>query len=265
MPILPAQPRRLVDKTSAIPGRFTPVARLAGGTLYTAYIWVVLLVTLPPLWVVLAMLPLGRLPDRLLKSYARLIIRLSGCPLCVQGIEHLERSGAALLVANHSSYIDSFVLMAAIPSDYRFVVNHRAVTWPLVGLAIRKVGHLIVDRTRLSGRYACALAMQDTLRKGMSILVFPEGTIHRNSELLPFRSGAFHVAVDVGRPVLPISLRGTSHVLPEGPWLFRRGCLDVVIHEPIAPAESGRGETFRLRDRARDEIARTLVRPDSAY
>lgn len=230
--------------------------RSATTLLFTAYVWGLLLLTLPPLWVALSVLPGGRLPDRLLKWSARLVIRLSTCRLRIRGIEHLQRCGTAMFVANHASYLDSVVLMAAIPVDYRFVVNHRALTWPLIGLAIRKVGHLVVDRTRLAGRHACALAMRETLRQGMSVLVFPEGTIHRNGDPLAFRLGAFRIAVEGGRPVVPISLRGTRHVLPDGPWVFRRGCLDVTIHEPLEPVANSRQEIVRLRDCARREIVR---------
>jgi 1-acyl-sn-glycerol-3-phosphate acyltransferase len=131
-----------------------------------------------------------------------------------------------------------------------------ALTWPLIGLAIRKVGHLVVDRTRLAGRHACVLAMRETLRQGMSVMVFPEGTIHRSGAPPAFRPGAFRIAVEGGRPVVPISLRGTRHVLPGNLWLFRRGCLDVTIHAPIEPVANGRQEVVRLRDCARREIFR---------
>lgn len=226
--------------------------------LFTAYIWGLLFATLPPLWIALSVLPSGPRADRLLKWSARLVIRLSRCRLRVIGIDRLPPCGPAILVANHASYLDSVVLMAAIPLDYRFVVNDRAVTWPLIGLAIRKVGHLIVDRKRLAGRRACAAAMRQTLRQGISVLLFPEGTIHRTGDPLPFRRGAFRIAVELGCPVVPISLRGTRHVLPDGPWVFRRGCLDVTIHEPIVPAENTRQEIVGVRDRAQREIVAGL-------
>ncbi|MGH9175802.1 MAG: lysophospholipid acyltransferase family protein, partial [Vicinamibacterales bacterium] len=162
--------------------------------LFTVYVWGLLLLTLPPVWAALCVLPPGPFPHRLVKAWARLVIRLSGCRLRVRGIERLQDRGSALLVANHASYLDSVVLMAAIPVDFRFVANSHAVTWPLIGLAIRKVGHLVVDRARLAARHACARAMIETLRQGTSILVFPEGTIQRNGGLLPFQPGAFHVA-----------------------------------------------------------------------
>ncbi len=223
-------------------------------TFYTAYVWGVLFVTLPALWVVLLIVPRGRIADRVVKFAARAVLRLCGCPLRVRGLAHLKQSTSAVIVANHSSYLDALVLLAALPDRYRFVANHHAAAWPVIGLAIRRSGHLVVNRERLADRHACARAMLQTLRDGTSVVVFPEGTIDRGA-LLPFRSGAFRIARDVGRPVLPVALSGTRHVLPGGPWLFRRGPLDVTIGEPIAPAEGGRRAIARVRDDARRAIS----------
>lgn len=227
-----------------------------GALLFTAYVVSLLLVVIPPLWVALLVLPRGRLPARLLRRGARVVIRLSGCRLRVRGLEHLANCGSAVLVANHGSYLDSVVLMAAVPIDYLFVVNHRAAAWPFVGLAIRTAGHLVVDRRRHADRRACAVAMMDTLRQGRSVLVFPEGTIHRRGSLLPFQPGAFRIAIAARRPVIPITLRGTEDMLSQESWTLRRGCLDVTIHEPIAPAEKGRRGILRMSESAREEMAR---------
>ena len=71
------------------------------------------------------------------------------------------------------------------------------------------------------------------------MLVFPEGTFFRPPELLPFRLGAFKAAVDTERPIVPIALRGTRSVLPDGTWLFRRAPIDVTISAPLVPAGAG--------------------------
>jgi len=231
----------------------------AATVVFTIYLWAWLVVTLVPLWVLLLVWPQGRPSARLLRGWARLIFRLAGCPLRVRGIDHLLAGEPAVVVANHASYLDSVVLMAALPIDYRFVVNHRAARWPLIGLAVRKAGHLVVERERLADRRACAMRMLDTLRRGTSVVVFPEGTIQRDGTLRPFQRGVFHIAVDSGRPVVPVTLRGTSHVMPGGVWPFRRGTLDVVVHEPIASADDHRREITRLRDQARQAVARKDV------
>ena len=247
-----------MDANSAVAER--QAAPRSGSVLFTAYVLVLLVITVPPLWVALLVLPAGRWPDRVLKGCIRLVVRASGCRLSVTGVEHLGTGGSAMLVANHSSYIDSVVLMAALPIDCRFVANHRLMSVPLISTAIRQTRYLVVDRTAMRARRACLLAIVDTLQHGTSVLVFPEGTISRGPDLLPFRAGAFRAAVETGRPVVPISLRGTRDILPYRSWLLRQGTIVVTIHAPIAVSRGARPEIVRARDCARHEIVSGLRR-----
>jgi hypothetical protein len=123
-----------------------------GSVLFSAWVLVVLIGALPSLWALLALTPSARKADRLVRTWARGVIRLSCCGLRVSGMEHLQHQPCAVMVANHSSFLDSVVLLAAVPADYRFVVNHLAATRPLVGLAIRRSGHLVVDRRSARSR-----------------------------------------------------------------------------------------------------------------
>src|SRR5262249_5254111 len=153
------------------------------------------------------------------------------------------------------SYLDSIVLIAALPGNYRFVVNHGLAAAPLFGLAIRQAGHLVVDRTQAAARRTCLVAMIETLRQGASLVVFPEGRRHRGSGLLPFKLGAFWAAVEIGTPVVPITLAGTSAIWPHDTWLLHRGSVDIRIEAPIEPKGRGRREVLRLCDQARLDIA----------
>jgi 1-acyl-sn-glycerol-3-phosphate acyltransferase len=141
--------------------------------------------------------------------------------------------------------------MAAVPADFHFVAFHGVLTWPVVGTAIRKAGHLTVNRDDRAARVACARAMTDTLRRGDSLLVFPEGSANRSPDLLPFRLGAFRTAVEAGRPIVPMTLEGTGAMLPPGGWLMRPGPLSLSIHARLDPVANSRGEMSRLRREAR--------------
>lgn len=226
--------------------------------LFTAYVLLLLMLTIPALWAGLLALPAGRIPRRLLRAWARFVIRASGCRLRVSGVERLRRCGPAMLVANHASYLDSVVLLAALPLEYRFVANQGLTRVAVVGTAVRKARYLTVDRSAMTARRACLLAMIDMLRHGTSLLVFPEAGIARTVGLLPFRLGAFRAAVEIGRPVVSIAILGTRDILPYRGWMLRRGTIDVAIHEPIEPIGRTRQEVVRLRDRARHEIAASL-------
>ena len=187
---------------------------------YAAYIGGLLVLTVPLLWVLLRLFPSGRASDGFVRAWCRGILALSGNRIKVEGLERLDFIGPAVLAANHASYLDPVALVAALPTDFRFVAKQELASGRLVGLAIRKGGHLTVERYDLSRSVANAEGATAILRRGISLLVFPEGTFGREPGILPFRLGAFKAAVDAGLPVIPVAIRGTREILP--PALFFR-------------------------------------------
>ncbi len=226
-----------------------------------AWVGVVLAVGLPLLEVALLVTPRGQPADRLLRFFARWVLAAAGCRLRVEGLEHLEGIGAAVLAPNHSSYVDTLALLAAIPTHFLFVAKHELVRTPLVRTAIRKAGHLVVERFEVSQSVADAERVSRALAAGSSLLVFPEGTFRRTPGLLPFRLGGFKAAVEGGRPIVPIAIRGTRDILPPDEWLPRAGPIRIVVCPPLWPQASGWQEMVRLRDSTREAIARALEAP----
>jgi 1-acyl-sn-glycerol-3-phosphate acyltransferase len=127
---------------------------------------------------------------------------------------------------------------------------------PVVGRAIRKAGHLTVDRLDLSRSIHDADTVTAALKSGKSLLVFPEGTFALLPGLLPFHLGAFKAAVEARLPVVPIALVGTRQILAGDTWLPRAGRIEVTIGKAIQVEGRGWPEMVRLRDAARTEIAR---------
>jgi 1-acyl-sn-glycerol-3-phosphate acyltransferase len=123
-----------------------------------------------------------------------------------------------------------------------------------VGAAVRRAGHLTVDRFHTSQGIAGAAHVTEALQRGISLLIFPEGTCARGPTLLPFRLGAFKAAVETGRPVVPIHVEGTRRILRPGWHLQRPGPITLSIGEPLLPTHEGWPEMVRLRDRARTEL-----------
>jgi 1-acyl-sn-glycerol-3-phosphate acyltransferase len=211
--------------------------------------------TIPPLWALVQALP-GRVVDRLVRRWCRAVLALAGCRLRVEGVERLPAAGAVVFAANHSSYLDSVALFAALPGDFRFVGKVELAHWPLVGAVIRRVGHLTVERADPSRSIEDAERVSAALRGGTSLVFFPEGTFLAGPRLLPFRLGAFKAAVEADCPVVPVAIRGTRAILPAGAWLPRRGPITVAIGAPLTPRRSDWREIVRLRDAVRAEIAR---------
>jgi len=195
----------------------------------------------------------------MLRGSARFVIGASGCRFHVRGVDTLLTSTPSVIVCNHSSYLDSVVLMAALPVEYRFVANDGLVRILFIRAAIRKAGYLTVNRSDFKSRAECVEQMIDTVRHGVSIVVYPEGTTSRTAALLPFRPGAFRVSVETGRPIVPITINGTAAIWPRGRWTMKRGAIDVHIHEPITSGEGNRDEIARVRARARAVIQSVKV------
>jgi fatty-acyl-CoA synthase len=235
--------------------------QLAGGArslLFAAWVGTLLLLTLPPLWIAVSVLPGARAVARVVRLWCRGILALAGCRLVVSGLDHLPATGGVVLAANHSSYVDTVALVATLPLDVRFVAKKELLRTPIVRTIIRKVGHLTVDRVELSRSVADAERVTATLRGGTPLLVFPEGTFVRRPGLLPFRLGAFKAAIETGCPVAPVTIHGTRDVLPPDTWLPHRGAIEVRIGLPIVAAGREWRDMVQLRDQVRAEIARSL-------
>ena len=247
-------------RTADVVARLRSAGRGAARLAYGLWVGLLLALGLPVLWAVLQITPRGGPADRVVRAYCRLLLALAGCRLQVEGLEQLAGIGPAVLAANHSSYVDSVALLAALPPalPVRFVAKRELLRTPLLGTIIRRVGHLTVERFALAESVADAAAVSDALRAGMSLLVFPEGTFRRTPGLLPFRLGGFKAAVESGRPVVPIAIRGTREVLPPDAWLPRPHAVHVAIGAPIAPAGQGWPEIVRLRDLTQTAIAARL-------
>ena len=170
--------------------------------------------------------------------------------------------GPFVVVANHQSILD-ILLLSRLPREMKWVAKASLFAVPWAGWMLRLAGDIPVRRgDPESGGEALARA-RAYLDRGMSVMVFPEGTRSTTGELLPFKTGAFRLALEAGVPVLPVAVSGTGAGMPKGgPWV--RPCRAIArILEPIGTDGRGPRDAPRLRDEARARIAAGLaeIRP----
>ncbi|HET7159457.1 MAG TPA: lysophospholipid acyltransferase family protein, partial [Burkholderiales bacterium] len=264
-PSVAAQIARLMLHALAPQARRT--VRIAGDLLYGVYATVVLLVMATPTWLASAFLPKPDWVWTLSRYAARLYFRLIGTRLTVTGLEHVPCAGANVLVANHASYLDGVVLVAALPRPYRFVAKRELRDQFVAGVYLTRLGAEFVERFDAQQSVDDANRLAALATHGISIAFFPEGTFTRAPGLMPFHLGAFVAAARSGVPIVPVALRGTRTLLRAGQWLPRRGAVDVTIGAPIAPPSEGRdvfSAALMLRAAARAEILRHSGEPDAA-
>ncbi len=222
---------------------------------YGAYLAGILALLALMFWPVAILLPGKRAARRLARIAARLGLRLAGCRLSLEGVEHLAGDAPLLMVSNHTSYIDVAVLLALIPRDFVFVAKREVLRWPLVGLFVRRARHITVDRASAHDGVATAARVAAAIQDGDSVLVFPEATFTRAPGLRPFRLGAFKTAVETGTPIIPVAVRGARQVLRDGSRLPKPGPIHVWVGGRLALEGPDWRHTVALRDAAAETIA----------
>jgi acyl carrier protein len=197
-------------------------------------------------------------------AVCRLFLRAAGIRLALRGAERIPATPVVLAV-NHTSYLDAVVLAALLaPRVYSFVAKREFEDNPLMRALLKGFGTLFVERFDVQKSAEHADVLVEAARGGASMVIFPEGTLTRNTGLMAFRAGAFQIAAQSGVPVVPVALRGLRSVLRDGTWYARRAPVAVTVCAPIAPDGTDWAASLRLRDRVRAEILQHCGEPDLA-
>ncbi|MDD3763700.1 MAG: lysophospholipid acyltransferase family protein [Nevskiales bacterium] len=192
----------------------------------------------------------------------RLMLLAIGVPMRVRGREHLPAQ-PCVVVANHASYLDGLVLTAALPRHYTFVVQDGAANWPLVGLTLRRMGVLFVNRE--AARQSALLTRQliRKLHQGEPLAIFAEGTFKPAPGLLPFKAGAFLIAARTRTPVVPAGIVGTRVLYGGDRKLPRWSGISIEFRPPLHPDGTDRDAAMKLRDAVRTQVLELCGEPDS--
>ncbi len=156
-------------------------------------------------------------------------------------------------VSNHESYADIF-LISHLPWEMKWLSKEAIFRIPVMGWMMRMAGDIPVRRGDARSRAEATEAVRDRLAKRVSVMIMPEGTRSPDGELLPFRDGAFRIAVDLGLPVLPMAVAGTRDAMARGSLRFNRARAMVRVLEPIETAQLTAADVPALRDRVRAAI-----------
>jgi 1-acyl-sn-glycerol-3-phosphate acyltransferase len=176
----------------------------------------------------------------------------------VEGREHVDPAQSYVLVSNHQSQSDVLVLYGWLGIDFKWVMKQELRKVPGIGVACARLGHIFIDRSNHAAAVATLEAARGTIVDGTSVIFFPEGTRSRNGELLPFKKGAFRMALDLGLPILPLTVTGARDVLPAGTADLMPGSARLTIHPPIPVGGLTGDDCAALVDEVRSVIASRL-------
>jgi 1-acyl-sn-glycerol-3-phosphate acyltransferase len=187
--------------------------------------------------------------------WARMLAGLTPMSVTVEGAEHADRNRTYVVVCNHQSQYDILLVYGWLKLDLKWVMKQELRKIPAVGIGCEKAGHIFVDRKNpRKARRAVEQALE-SLGNGVGILFFAEGTRSLDGALLPFKKGAFRIAIEQQLPVLPVTLLGTRDILPSKTVKLFPGRGTMVIHRAI---ETDGLDMETLMNKTRESIASSL-------
>ncbi|PSU30545.1 AMP-binding protein [Photobacterium lutimaris] len=244
---------------------FIRFKRLAADWGFACYMWLIMALLTPPVWLLVTLLPAKSACWSVARWGARSLIKLTGTKLTIEGIEHLPNDDSPyLVIANHASYLDGLVLLAATGKEHQFVAKAELKGNFFARAFLNKLGTHFVDRFDTQKSLSDSRQLAAFADSPWPLTIFPEGTLYRMAGLHEFHLGAFQIAVEKQLPILPITLKGTRSILRDKSLFPRKGDIEVIISPPIHPEGSDWQATLALRNTARKIMLENSNEPDLA-
>lgn len=195
--------------------------------------WIYLIVSLPVLFIT------SRLKDdkkdeflnKHIKNWAKTLINLAGGEVEIMGSENIP-DGAGVYIANHQGNFDIPILLAYVGRVRGFMAKSEIKKMPIVNRWMEHINCIFIDRENV--RVTSVDATKKLLLDGKSITIFPEGTRSKGGDMKGFKKGAFYIARDTGKPIIPITIDGSYKMMELGkPYIIKPAKVYITIHKPI--------------------------------
>ncbi|MEG0949586.1 MAG: lysophospholipid acyltransferase family protein [Bacteroidales bacterium] len=223
--------------------------------LYFIYQWLILIPVLFVVTVITALVTIigcrlgngdfwGYYPGHI---WSRIFCFLSLVPVKVNGKENIRKNVSYVFVANHQGAFDIFLIYGYLNHNFKWMMKKSLRKMPLIGKACEDAGHIFVDDSGAKGVRTTIQQAEKTLRDGMSLVVFPEGSRTLDGRIHRFKRGAFQLAQDIQLAVVPLTIEGPYKVMKRGTYQIFPHRMTLTIHEPILVDPNNPDEAERLR------------------
>jgi 1-acyl-sn-glycerol-3-phosphate acyltransferase len=202
---------------------------------------------------------LGGVYDECARRWSVRMIKVAGVEIRTSGYASVPQNRPVVYVSNHQSWFDIWVMSSIVPGQCRFVAKKELQKIPVLGRAMRSAGHIYIDRQNRQKAFSAYEAAAAYIRKGMSAVLFPEGTRSRTGDLLPFKKGPFVLALAAQVPVIPVYIAGTFSLLPKGSVTINPNPVAVMFGEEIPTEGMEYEDRTRLMSVTRKAIEQLRV------
>ena len=179
----------------------------------------------------------------------------------VSGRNHIDKKQSYVVIANHQSAFDIFVLYGFLNIDFKWVMKQELRKVPGIGIGCEKVGHIFIDRRDHESSMKTLAAAKEKIVNGTSVIFFPEGTRSADGIIKDFKKGAFKMALDLNLPILPVTIIGTKDILPNKTIDLFPGKAVMKIHAPICVKGYSQKNILKLIKKARNIMVEEISLP----
>ena len=195
---------------------------------------------------------------RIGELWGRMFLFIGSVQLNINGLKNINPQRSYILMANHQSYYDIFLLLT-LPVFIHWMAKKELFNIPVFGWMLKWIDAISIDRKNKAKAYSSIKRAIEKVRSGATVLVFPEGTRSPSGDLLPFNKGGFSLAILSRSPILPITINGTHRIMAKGSFRVSPGSVNVSIHPPIETNSLTLKDSNSLRERVEKLFHRNLT------
>ena len=177
--------------------------------------------------------------------------------LRVEGLDRLPKE-AFILMSNHQSMLDIVVLMAAIPKRLRFLAKKELRRIPFLGLSMQANGQFFIDRDNPRVAIKDLKAVEEYVKQGGDLCIFPEGTRSLDGTLLPLKKGSFRLPAKLKCPIVPCVIKGSGALLEKGKLLPQKGGIVICLGDSIDPKTIASEPSQKLDGRLLERVEEAM-------
>jgi 1-acyl-sn-glycerol-3-phosphate acyltransferase len=196
----------------------------------------------------------GRVQHRLARLWSQLIMKTTLSPVKVTGMERVDVSKPRVYAVTHASALDIPILYAHLPFQFRIVFKSELLSYPFVGWHLKRSGQVCINQQNPSASIGAIKSALKSLRRGMPLVIFPEGGRTPDGQLQPFLPGAFFLAIKAQADIVPVALVGTFNLLPMNTYHIKCQPLEMRVGEPISTAGLSLRDTEAVSAKVRSAI-----------
>jgi 1-acyl-sn-glycerol-3-phosphate acyltransferase len=174
-----------------------------------------------------------KLSNSLMRVWTNGVLFIYGISVNVFGAENIILGTGKVYISNHASYLDIFVQLAKIPDNVRMIYKKEINRVPLLGWAMLAAGFISIDRKNTRKAMSQLDKAAEKIKKGLSIVIYPEGTRTRDGNVGEFKRGMFYLAEKSEADIIPVSLSNSFQLMPGGSAKVKPGTINMVIGKPL--------------------------------